>query len=131
MVEDLSVARKLTIDFVWVYWFSSVEDRIWNLNCYLFPWFNKKINFVLPKFPAITLQDIKVMLTTSKSPGKKEIESKLKKIQVCWLTNIHHIYTLVSACFTDPVLFSALCVQLLSLKSLFQRFPLYFLCCRS
>lgn len=60
------------------------------------------------------------MLTTSKSPGKKEIESKIKKIQVCWLTNIHHVNTLVSACFTDPVLFSALCVQLLSLGFCFK-----------
>lgn len=33
--------------------------------------------------------------------------------------------------FYWPFLYSALCVQLLSLKSLFQRFPLYFLCCRS
>lgn len=58
------------------------------------------------------------MLTTSKSPGKKEIESKIKKIQVC-ITNIHHVNTLVSACFTDPVLFRALCVQLLSLSLCF------------
>lgn len=67
-----------------------------------------------------TLQDIKVMLTTSKSPGKKEIESKIKKIQVCWLTNIHHVNTLVSVCFTDPILFSALCVQMLSLSLCFK-----------